>query len=183
MLWKTVTASITAGQEFRTRKNSLGLKPNTEGSPVQNKLSCYRDENSCKSIFHSHSEFQFSNVHKQLSVDLLISPLRDPISSEKEMKSSSSPVPENRCLSCDSTSIDSALIRHLLCAKHWAKIGSTNINVSGAVKWALVIVGNPSAHPVHFMPYQLNLPNSKEESLGRPFPALSPYNFVCLANI
>ena len=76
-------------KKFRIR-NSLVFKPKTENSPEQNKLSsCFREENSCKSIFHSHSQFQFSNLHNsQLSLFLLISPLKDLISFEKENKAS-----------------------------------------------------------------------------------------------
>jgi hypothetical protein len=77
-------------KKFRIRRNSLVWKPKTESSPEQNKLlSCHREGNSCKSIFHSHSYFRFSNLHNsQLSVFLLLSPLRDLISFEKENKAS-----------------------------------------------------------------------------------------------
>lgn len=131
-------------KKFRIR-NSLVLKPKTENSPGQNKLSsCFREENSCKSIFHSHSQFQFSNLHNsQLSLFLHSSPLRDLVSFEKKNKASTifSAVPESRCLKHDRTLIDSVNTYYM--PRTVQSIGNVNIStqraLEGSACWVFVI--------------------------------------------
>lgn len=129
-------------KKFRIR-NSLVLKPKTENSPGQNKLSsCFREENSCKSIFHSHSQFQFSNLHNsQLSLFLRSSPLRDLVSFEKKNKAStiSSAVPESRCLKHDRTLIDSVNTYYM--PRTVQSIGNVNISTQRALcSWVFLVL-------------------------------------------
>lgn len=128
-------------KKFRIR-NSLVLKPKTENSPGQNKLSsCFREENSCKSIFHSHSQFQFSNLHNsQLSLFLHSSPLRDLVSFEKKNKASTifSAVPESRCLKHDRTLIDSVNTYYM--PRTVQSIGNVNISTQRALcSWVFLV--------------------------------------------
>lgn len=129
-------------KKFRIR-NSLVLKPKTENSPGQNKLSsCFREENSCKSIFHSHSQFQFSNLHNsQLSLFLHSSPLRDLVSFEKKNKASTifSAVPESRCLKHDRTLIDSVNTYYM--PRTVQSIGNMNISTQRALcSWVFLVL-------------------------------------------
>lgn len=171
-------------KKFRIR-NSLVLKPKTENSPEQNKLSsCFREENSHKSIFYSHSQFQFSNLHNaRLSLFLLISPLRDLISFEKKNKASI--ISSARVDVWNMTELtDSA---NTYCMPRAVQgIGNTNINAQRAP-----FTGVPSAWnnlPLHlhltYMCILISLNTfSRKAPPGSPSPALSPLNFVYLSSI
>lgn len=70
-------------------KEQLDFEAKTENSPEQNKLSsCFREENSCKSIFHSHSQLQFRQFCTTVSFSSFSFPSLKDLYLEKENKAS-----------------------------------------------------------------------------------------------